>query len=96
MVLAVPNLQQPVCGHAPVPAGRGPVQTHPLGLQVVHAQPLPGEGPCQGLPRLVMTQRLHYRRQPVIAEIERVDALPGTALQCVQPLCGPGYTWFSR
>jgi hypothetical protein len=91
MVLAVPNLQQPVFCHGPVLAGRGTVQPHALGLQVVRAQQVLGEGTCKGLPLFVMTQCLHHCRQPVVAEVKWVNASPCTGAQGVQALFGPGF-----
>jgi len=69
MVLAVPTLKQPVFRHAPIPAGRGTIQAHALGLQVVHAQQVLGQGAFKALPMFVMTQGLQHRRQPVVAEV---------------------------
>ena len=40
VVLAMPKLEQPVFRHAPAPAGRGTIQAHALGLQIVHTQVL--------------------------------------------------------
>jgi hypothetical protein len=91
MVLTVPKLKQAVFGHAPVPAGGGTIQAHALGLQVVHAQQLLGEGPFKGLPGFVMTQRLQHRRQPVVAEVQRMNLLAGRTAQDVQALVSPGF-----
>jgi hypothetical protein len=90
MVLAVPKLEQPVFRDAPVPASRGRIQPHTLGLPVVHAQQLLGEGAFKRLPGFVMTQRLQHGRQPVVAHVQRMHPLAGRAAQGVQALRSPG------
>ena len=85
----MPKLEQPVFRHAPVPAGRGTIQAHALGLQVVHTQQVWGAGACKGLPARVSTQSLQHGRQPVVAQVQGMDPLAGRAAQSLESLLGP-------
>jgi hypothetical protein len=91
MVLAVAKLEQPILRDGPIAARRGTIEAHPLGLQVVHAQQVLGQGAFKSLPAGIIAQRLQHGRQAVVTDIERVDPLPASATQGLEPLLGPGF-----
>ena len=74
----MPKLKHSVFGHTPVAAGGGTIQLHPLGLQVIHPQQLLAQGAFKGLLLFVLTQDLQDG-QPIVAQVQRVDWLPGAA-----------------
>jgi hypothetical protein len=90
MVLAVTTLEQPVCGHAPVPVGGRTLQAHAGRLQGVHAQRGLIQSPVEGLPVRLVTQRLQPRGQPVVTDVQGLYRLSGARLERVAPLWGPG------
>ena len=96
MILAVPKLEQPVLGHPLVAAGRRAIQPDALRRQVIHPHQLPVQRAFKGAPALVVAQRLHHPRQPVVAEVQGADALPGAPASVTSRCSAQGSTWFSR
>jgi hypothetical protein len=89
VVFAVPQLEQPLFGHRPIPAHRGTIDPHPFGLEVVHPDELPVQRRLKLLPLLLIAQRIQHQRQAVIAKVPLLDFLPGGDGQGLHPLGCP-------
>jgi len=91
MVLAVPELEQPVFRHTPIAAGDGAIQAHARWLQLIDAQQLPVQGAFKRRPAIIVTQGLQDPCQPVVANVQGMDWLPGAPAQRLESLRGPRF-----
>ncbi len=90
MVFAVAHLEQSLLCHCPIPAGRGTIDSHAFGLQVVHPHELPIQGRFELLPLLVIAESIQHNTQPIIAPFLVTYRLSATLLQRVQSSGCPG------
>ncbi len=90
MVLAVPELEQPIRGHRTVAAGRGAIQPHLLRVQIVHPQQMSIQRHLKIIPGGILAQGTQHLRQAVIAEVQAAHRLAGAAAQRLQTLLSPG------
>jgi hypothetical protein len=89
MVFAMPKLKQPVFRHAPVTAGRGAIQPHPVRLQIIHAEGAPVEIGFKRLPLLGIGQFVQHDPQAIVAPLLRPDGLPRAEAYRVRALFHP-------
>src|SRR5216684_880732 len=89
VVFAVPQLEQPLFGHRPIPTDRGTIDPHPFGLEVVHPDELSVQRRLKLLPLLLIAQGIQHQGQAVIAKASLTDFLPGTDGQGLHPMGCP-------
>jgi hypothetical protein len=90
MVFTVAQLEQPLLGHRPIPAGRGAIDPHSFRLQVVHPYDLPVQGRFELLPLLIIAEGIQHNTQSIIAPFLLAYRLSAPLLQRVQ---SSGYPW---
>ena len=81
MVFAVPQLEQPLLAHRPIPARCRAIDPHACGLQVVHPHDLPGQGCFEALPLLVIAQGIQHNAQSIITPFPIANCLPAASVQ---------------
>src|SRR5512135_132685 len=86
VVFAVPQLEQPLFRHRPIPADRGTVNPHSFGLEVVDPDELLVQRRLKLLPLLLIAQRIQHQGQAVIAKAPLTYLLPGADGQRLDPM----------
>ncbi len=90
MIFAITQLEQSLLCHCPIPTGRGAIDPHPFGLQIVHPDDALVQGRFELVPLLVITESIQHNTQAIIAPFLLTNRLSATLLQRVQSRGCPG------
>jgi len=90
MIFTMTKLKQPLLAHPGIGLGRGAIDPDPIAFQLIDAQYPIIEGGFKIAPGLCLRERIKYSRQPIIAEVQRPNALVQRGRQRVEMFFHPG------